>query len=100
MDDILETPPRKKKKVDHEALASAIMKIPRMRVEVARDLLDIGISEIYELQGFSAEGIFDEIRKMKPNTPDVHMSYLRMAIYYSESDDPDHSLLHPNCWED
>ena len=42
---------KKKKKVDYQALSSAIMRIPRMDVLVARDLIDVGINEIYELQG-------------------------------------------------
>ena len=34
---------QRKKKVDREAMQSAIMRIPRMDVRVARDLIDIGI---------------------------------------------------------
>ena len=50
--------PKKKKKVDREAMASPIMRIPRMDVRVVRDLLDIGIRELYELRGRAAESIF------------------------------------------
>ena len=46
------------------------MRIPRMDVLVARDLIDVGINEIYELQGRSAESIMEEIRKIRPETPD------------------------------
>ena len=46
-----ENPRKKKKKVDREALASPIMRVPRMDVRAARDLLDIGIRELYQLQG-------------------------------------------------
>ena len=42
----------------------------RMDVLVARDLIDVGINEIYELQGRSAESIMEEIRKIRPETPD------------------------------
>ena len=39
-----------------------------MDVRVARDLIDIGIREIYELEGRSAESIFDEIKDLRPET--------------------------------
>ena len=48
---------QKKKKVDREAMASPIMRIPRMDVRVARDLIDIEIREIYQLQGRAPESI-------------------------------------------
>ena len=34
---------KKKKKIDKEAMASPMMRIPRMDVRVARDLIDIGL---------------------------------------------------------
>ena len=91
---------RKKKKVDREAMQSAIMRIPRMDVRVARDLIDIGIKEIYELQGRSAESLMEEIKELKPETPDYRLAYLRMGIYFSENDPPEASKLHPSIWQD
>ena len=91
---------KKKKKVDREALSSAIMRIPRMDVRVARDLIDIGIKESYELQGRSAESLFEEIRKLRPETPEYRLAYLRMGIYYSENDPVDPKMLHPQEWQD
>ena len=44
-------------------MASPIMRIPRMDVRVVRDLLDIGIRELYELRGRAAESIFEEVKK-------------------------------------
>mgnify|MGYP006205244851 CR=1 FL=1 len=93
-------PRKKKKKVDREALSSPMMRIPRMDVLVARDLIDIGMKELYELQGRSAESLFEEIQKMREGTPDYRLAYLRMAIYYAESDPPDPKLLHPQEWQD
>jgi hypothetical protein len=90
----------KKKKVDREAMQSAIMRIPRMDVRVARDLIDIGIREIYELQGRSAESIFEEIKMLRPETPEYRIAYLRMGIYFSENDPPEASQLHPSIWQD
>tara|TARA_B100000085_G_scaffold226634_1_gene212364 strand:+ start:86 stop:436 length:351 start_codon:yes stop_codon:yes gene_type:complete len=91
---------RKKKKIDREALSSALMRIPRMDVRVARDLIDIGIKESYELQGRSAESLFEEIRKLRPQTPEYRLAYLRMGIYFSENDPPDPNMLHPQEWQD
>ena len=90
---------KKKKKVDRIALSSPIMRIPRMDVLVARDLIDIGVKESYELQGRSAESLFEEIKKMRPETPDYRLAYLKMAVYFSEEEDPDPKMLHPSLWE-
>ena len=89
----------KKEKVDRIALSSPIMRIPKMDVLVARDLIDIGVKELYELQGRSAESLFEEIKKMRPETPDYRLAYLKMAVYFSEEEDPDPKMLHPSLWE-
>lgn len=89
---------KKKKKVDREAMASPIMRIPRMDVRVARDLLDIGIRELYELRGRAAESIFEEVRKLKPDTPEWTLGYLRMAVYFCEEKNPEAKKLHPQFW--
>ena len=91
---------KKKKKIDREALSSPMMRIPRMDVLVARDLIDMGMKELYQLQGRSAESLFEEIRKMREDTPEYRLAYLRMAIYYAENDPPDPKLLHPQEWQD
>ena len=75
------------------------MRIPRMKTEVARDLLDLGFQQIYDLEGRSPESIFEELKKKKPSSPADRLNYLRMAIYYAENaDDPDTKLLHPAAW--
>ena len=91
---------KNKKKVDRIALASPLMRIPKMDVQVARDLIDIGINELYELEGRAAESLFDEIKKIRPDTPLYRMAHIRMAIYFSENDDPDPKKLHPSEWEE
>ena len=53
----------KKKKIDREAMQSAIANSPNGCA--SRDLIDIGIREIYELEGRSAESLFDEIKDLK-----------------------------------
>lgn len=91
-------PQKKKKKVDYEALNSALMRIPRMDVAVARSLIDIGIREIYDLQGRAPEVLFEEARSKNDEIPDDRIRYFRMAVYFAESDEPEVSKLHPDEW--
>jgi hypothetical protein len=93
-------PKKKKKKVDREALASPIMRVPRMDVRAARDLMDIGVRELYQLQGRSAESLMEDIRAKKPEVPEYRLPYLRLAIYYAENEEPDPDKLHPSVWMD
>ena len=89
----------KKKKVDYEALNSALMRIPRMNVSVARNLIDLGICEIYQLQGRSPEVLFEDTKHKNTDTPDEFISYFRMAVYYAECNLPETSKLHPDAWK-
>jgi hypothetical protein len=73
-------PQKKKKKVDYEALNSPLMRIPRMDVAAARNLLDVGIREIYDLQGRSPEILLEETRKKNDEIPDDRIRYFRMAV--------------------
>lgn len=88
----------KKKKVDYEALHSALMRIPRMNVFVARHLIDIGINEIYQLQGRSPEILFEEVSRKNSKISTDYIRYFRMAVYYSESNNPEKNKLHPDAW--
>ena len=89
---------KKKKKVDYEALNSALMRIPKMDVAAARSLLDIGIREIYELSGRAPEVLFEEARSKKPAIPSQQIRYFRMAVYFAESENPEPHMLHPDQW--
>jgi len=91
---------KKKKKIDNEAMASSMMRIPRMNVEVVRDLLDVGIKETYELQGRSPETLFSEILNLRPNTLLWKLPYIRMAVYFSENEEPEPHKLNPQVWLD
>lgn len=90
--------PKKKKKVDYEALNSALMRIPRMDVAAARDLIDLGIREIYELQGRAPEVLFEDARTNNPEIPADRIRYFRLAVYYAETVLPQTSMLHPDAW--
>ena len=89
---------KKKKKVDYEALNSSFMRIPRMNVETARNLIDIGIRDIFELQGRAPEVLFEDARTLTGAIPPDRIRYFRMAVYYAEHSTPDKSKLHPDAW--
>jgi hypothetical protein len=92
--------PKKKKKADYAALASPFMRIPRLPVEVARDLLDLGLREIYELQGRAPEVLLQELQRRKPATPADRLPYLRLAVYFAENPEPDRGKLYPEAWRE
>lgn len=77
--------PRKKKETDYAALQSPFMQIPRMKVEIARDLLDLGVVQVYQLQGRSPEVLFENLRKLRPQSPADTLSYFRMAVHFAET---------------
>lgn len=89
----------KKQETDFVALESPFMRVPRMKTIVARDLLDLGFRHLYELEGRSAESIFADLRRARPDTPADRLPYLRLAVYYAENGtESDPSLLHPAAW--
>ncbi|MGB0334818.1 MAG: helix-hairpin-helix domain-containing protein [Opitutales bacterium] len=89
---------KKKKKVDYEALNSALMRIPRMDVAAARNLIDIGVKEIYDLQGRAPEVLFEEARQKNEEIPEDRIRYFRMAVYYAECESVETAKLHPDAW--
>ena len=91
-------PVNKKKKVDYEALKSSFMRIPSMDVETARDLMDLGFRECYELYGCSAEVLFSDISTKKENIPMERLFKFRLAIYYSENEEIDPKKLDLTHW--
>lgn len=89
---------RREKKKDYEALQSPFMRIPQMKIDVARHLLDIGVTQIYELEGRAPESLLSEIQRKKDGVQEDVLAYLRMAVYYAETDQPDASKLYPTEW--
>ena len=45
------------------------------------------------------ETLFEEIVKLRPNTPEWRLPYLRMAVYFSENEVHNPTKLHPHAWE-
>ncbi len=78
------------------------MRIPGMRVEAARDLLDLGLREIYELQGRAPESLLADLPKKRDNEDarSVRLPCFRLAVYFSETEEPERSLLTPDAWRD
>jgi hypothetical protein len=93
-------PPKKKKEPDYAALSSPFMRIPRMPVEVARDLLDLGLRDIFELQGRAPEVLFEELQRLKPDAPSSRLQFFRLAVYFAETPQPEGHKLHPSAWRD
>lgn len=91
-------PPKKKKKVDYEALNSPFMKIPGMRVEGARALIDLGFRDIFELSGRCPDNLFEELSNKRDTTPKDYRAFLRLAVYYAETPEPDATLLRAGAW--
>ena len=87
-----------KKKVDYDALNSPLMRIPRMNVEAARNLMDIGVKDIFQLQGRAPEALFEDALSRTITIPPDRIRYFKMAVYYAEHSDPDKSKLHPDAW--
>jgi len=93
-------PGPKKKEADYTALSSPFMRIPRLPVEVARDLLDLGLRDVYELQGRAPEVLFAELQKLKPGTLPSKLRFFRLAVYFAETPQPEGNKLHPDAWRD
>lgn len=91
--------PEKKKEVDAAALQSPFARIPRLPLVAARDLLDLGFSEVHELAGRAPEVLFEKLRRLRPTTTPERLSYLRMAVHYAEHPDTPGSQLHPHLWQ-
>lgn len=87
-----------KKKVDYEALGSSFMRIPYMNATVARDLIDIGLRDIYELKGRCPEAIFRDVFKLRGVIPEDRVLHFRLAVYYAETPDPEASKLQLHYW--
>lgn len=81
-----------------EAVTSPFMRVPRLPLEVARDLMDAGYSRLDQLAGRSAETLLAEIRRRSPEAPDGHLPALRLAIYVAETPQPDPKRLFLDEW--
>lgn len=90
----------KEKKVDYAALDSPLMRIPKIDIATVRDLMDIGFAYPHELAGRSPDVLFGDVRRLRPQTPEVRLLYLRMAVYFAETPDADAKKMNPWAWKD
>ncbi|MDR2863496.1 MAG: hypothetical protein LBV54_06460 [Puniceicoccales bacterium] len=91
--------PEEAKRRRAEALHSAFMRIPQLKVEAARDLLDLGFTQLHQIAGRSAETLFADLLKKRPDTPPERLAELRLAVYVADTPQPDRALLHPSAWQ-
>jgi hypothetical protein len=91
---------KKKKEVDYGALHSTLMRIPRIDILTVRDLIDLGFRYPHELAGRSPEALFEELKRLRPATPDIRLCYFRMAVYYAENPEPESEKMNPWAWKD
>ncbi|MBR4597072.1 MAG: hypothetical protein IKO42_01600 [Opitutales bacterium] len=80
-------PAKKKKKTDYAALNSPFMRIPKMRVEAARAILDLKFKEIYELRGRAPEALFEDLKKIRINADAEMLNYFKLAVGFAEQED-------------
>ena len=99
MDEKLENT-RKRRKVDFGALHSPLKRIPGMDLITVRDLMDIGIEQIEDLNGRSPEALFEDIIHLRGEAPQDRLHSIRMAVYFAETDEPEAHLLQPWKWID
>ncbi len=93
-------PPKRRKKVDYEALHSPLKRIPSIDIATVRDLLDIGVRQTDDLRGRAPEALYEDILNLRPSTPEDRLWAIRMAVYFAEADSPDARLLYPWKWRD
>lgn len=91
--------PRKRKKVDYEALNSPLNRIPGLDLKTVRDLLNAGYEEVDDLRGRAPETLFEEIQNLRENTPADRLWSLRLAVYFAETPEPDSKLLEAWRWQ-
>lgn len=96
----MELPPKRKKKVDYEALNSPLSRIPGIDLRTVRVLLNQEISDPDELRGRSPESLFAEGQRQNAQLAEDVLFSLRLAVYYAETPDPEPALLAPWKWKD
>lgn len=74
----------KKKKIDYAALNTSFMRIKGVHIETARDLLDLGFHEWYQLKGRSPEVLFEDLKKLKTDVKQDRLKGLRVVVEYAE----------------
>jgi len=75
--------------------------IPGVGKTIARDMHNIGINSIDDLNGLQAQQLYDRLCDFKASPVDRCMLYIfRCAIYYASNTDHDPELLKWENWKD
>lgn len=69
-----------------------------MHLSAVRDLIDLGIVHVDDLQGRDPRVLFEETQRLRPDTPRDRLGFFRLAVYYGETADPDPAKLQPHIW--
>jgi len=78
-----------------------LQQIPGVGKTIARDMLNIGIHSIDDLNGRQPEQLYDRLCEFKASPVDRCMLYVfRCAIYYASNTDHDPELLKWHNWKD
>lgn len=75
-------------------------RIPGMHLAAVRVLLNLEFNDLESLRGRSPEAICADAAQAGMDIPEDLLSYLRMAVYYVETEDPDPDLLFHWKWQD
>ena len=90
---------KKKQKIDYNALNSSLMRIPQMKIEIARALLNLGIKEKYELNGRCPKALFEKAKEKNPKISEDYLPYFRLAVYCAENEKPEKAYLSVEAWK-
>ena len=78
-----------------------LQQIPGVGKNIARDMHNIGINSIEDLNGRRAQQLYDRLCDFKASPVDRCMLYVfRCAIYYASNIDHDPELLKWQNWKD
>ena len=78
-----------------------LQQIPGVGKSIARDMHNIGINSIDDLNGLQAQQLYERLCDFKASPVDRCMLYVfRCAIYYASNTDHDPQLLKWHNWKD
>jgi hypothetical protein len=78
-----------------------LQKIPGVGTSISRDLRDLGIARVADLEGADPEMLFDRLCELRGTRMDPCVRYVfRCAVYFAEHARPDPELLKWWNWKD
>ena len=78
-----------------------LLEIPGVGVSIAKDLKDLNVLTVSDLNGKDPEKLYDDLISLRGEYQDRCILYVfRCAVYYAETSDPDPELLKWWNWKD